>query len=147
MDLIPKRGDVIVDALRLDEALLANEALHTVDYLPNSSCKKEMDVVILPTQPVKRIVSIPHLPKFKVVSVIRSDIRALDYRFASSGRNGELWVHDGLSKIATIRRSDKKTLIFGQDAYMGVTNYLVEIQRRGVSLTQATDIVCNELGQ
>ena len=145
MDLIPERGEVIVDPLRL----LADEPDRPHQPEANKvSQHRVMEVVVLPIQHTKRVVSIPHLPKFKAFSTARGDIRAMDYNFASAGRHCELWINDGLSRIAVIRRAEKnKATIFGRDAHACVTNYLLEIQRRGVSLTQATDIVCNELCQ
>lgn len=147
MDLIPERGEVIVDPLRLldvDPPITPTEPAKKTETRTNV---KEMEVVVLPQTQTKRVISIPRVPKFKVLSVVRGDIRAMGYSFFSAGRYSELWVHDNMSRISVVRRSDKKTLIFGQDAFAGVTNYLAEIQRRGVSLTQATDIICNGLCQ
>jgi hypothetical protein len=140
MDLIPEGGEAIVDQLHL----LAEPCR---SHRPVAIKTQLMDVVVLPTQKNRQVVSIPHLPKFKALSTIRGDIRAMNYKFASSGRHHELWVNDVLCRIAAIRRAEKnKATIFGRDAHDCITDYLVEIQRRGVSLTQATDIVCSELG-
>jgi hypothetical protein len=150
MDLIPERGEVIVDPLRLLDVeppiRTPTEPAHG-EKTETRTNVKEMEVVVLPQTQTKRVISIPRVPKFKVLSVVRGDIRAMGYRFSSAGRYSELWVHDNMSRISVVRRSDKKTLTFGQDAFAGITNYLAEIQRRGVSLTQATDIICNGLCQ
>jgi hypothetical protein len=145
MDLIPEMGEVIVDPLQLltEEPVRITKAVSTV-----KTSAKEMAVVALPlVQGDKRVISIPHLPKFKALSIATGDVRSMDYQFSSAGRRSELWIHDGLSRIAVVRREKRRdrSVIFGHHAYEGIMGYLAEIQRRGVSLTQATDIVCNEL--
>lgn len=135
MSLIPDKGELILDPPRLVDLAKA--------YAPVSQ-QKEMEVVMLPKQSVRRVVSIPRLPKFKAASsTIHIRDVCVEFSLSSAGRFNELWTNE--AKMAVVRRADKRTWIFSQEALECVMNYVVEIQRRGVSLAQATDIVCNEL--
>ena len=119
----------------------------TVEKDPKKQAqKREIQVQIFQPEAnlEKRVISLPRFCKIPPIKSVKNLNLPQDYNMTYVGRYGEIWsTSTGLSAI--IRRKDSKVTFYGDDSCSKIHDYIVEAAHRGLSLVQATDIICNEL--
>ena len=100
--------------------------------------------VIPPSRPVNQ--PVVHMPRFQSqrVSELAQDMPPT-FKISSCGKWSELWTDDAAKRVAVIRRSDRRVLIFDNPAWDNAFKYLAIAHQRGVNKVQATDIICHSL--
>jgi hypothetical protein len=137
--------DLIPSTSKLDGLLLSTDKPRA-KHASKPHKTKELQVKIFEPEPstAKKIIS---LPRFCPLPCVRSS-KNLDlpsgFGLVSMGRYGEVWCkNDG--QVAIVRRLNSQVHFYGSDSLNKINAYLTEVVNRGLSLVQATDIVCNEL--
>jgi hypothetical protein len=137
LDLVPQ-GEGGLRLLSVDKPKQVNKPTKT----------KELQVKIFEPEPTttKKVIS---LPRFCPLPRVRSS-KDLDlprgFGLVSMGRYGEVWtMNDG--QVAIVRRHKSLIHFYGPDSLTKINLYLTDAIERGLSMVQATDIVCNELSQ
>jgi len=141
LDLIPTGGDNIVDVVCFVEH----------DPKKKSSLRKEKTLLVRPLDGASR--NAVMLPRFRwsaqPLKVARGKTAEMvdDFKIEFSGRWSDIRSCSKKQLLAIVRKADTRVIMFDLSLFGDVRDYIQDVQTRGVTAIQATDIVCNELSQ
>jgi hypothetical protein len=140
--------NLIPETSNLDGVLMSTVSTRQKKRVENPKENKHIQVKLFDPEPgsSNKVVSLPRLCKLRVVRSSRDLSLPRGYGLVSAGRYGEIWCK-GDGCVAIVRRKNSQVKFFDSDALNHISSYMREVAQRGLSMVQATDIVCNELCQ
>jgi hypothetical protein len=140
--------NLIPETSNLDGVLMSVVSTRPKRRVEKPKENKHIQVKLFDPEPGadKKVISLPRLCKLPVVRSSKDLSLPRGYGLVSAGRHGEVWAK-GDGCVAIVRRKNSQVKFFDSDALNRISSYMKEVAQRGLSIVQATDIVCNELCQ